>query len=372
MRLGGPRRQLAAARPTPASRRLRGVVRDAWQPSAGAPRRAPPGSCSRGGERTRVTTVAAPDPARRPAGRPGDRPQPGPARPGRPADARSRSPGASARCRRSPPASTCPAGSPCCGSSTGASAVRVRGQGTEFDSLREYVDGDDVRCIDWRATARRRTVVVRTWQPERDRRVVLVLDTSRTSAGRVDDVPRLDAAMDAALLLAALAARAGDRVDLARRRPAGPRPGRRREPRRDAARRPGQDAMAAARARARWRRTGRRWPAQVGSHGPAARAGRACSPRSSRRRSRRACCRRSPALTRHHRVVLASVRDPALSSDGRRRATASTRCTTPRRPSSTLALRERTADCCSASASHVIDAEPERPAASRSPTTTCC
>jgi uncharacterized protein (DUF58 family) len=56
-------------------------------------------------------------------------------------------------------------------------------------------------------------VVVRTWQPERDRRVVLVLDTSRTSAGRVADVPRLDSAMDAALLLAALAARAGDRVD---------------------------------------------------------------------------------------------------------------------------------------------------------------
>ena len=55
--------------------------------------------------------------------------------------------------------------------------------------------------------------MVRTWQPERDRRVVLVLDTSRTSAGRVDDVPRLDSAMDAALLLAALAARAGDRVD---------------------------------------------------------------------------------------------------------------------------------------------------------------
>ena len=44
--------------------------------------------------------------------------------------------------------------------------------------------------------------------------MVLVLDTSRTSAGRVGDMPRLDAAMDAALLLAALAARAGDRVDL--------------------------------------------------------------------------------------------------------------------------------------------------------------
>lgn len=96
----------------------------------------------------------------------------------------------------------------------GRSAVRTRGQGTEFDSLRDYVDGDDVRSIDWRATARRRHVVVRTWQPERDRRVVLVLDTSRTSAARVGDEPRLDAAMDAALLLAALASRAGDRVDL--------------------------------------------------------------------------------------------------------------------------------------------------------------
>ena len=96
----------------------------------------------------------------------------------------------------------------------GRAAVRVRGQGTEFDSLREYVRGDDVRSIDWRASARTRTVVVRTWQPERDRRVVIVLDTSRTSAGRVEDVPRLDSAMDAALLLASLAARAGDRVDL--------------------------------------------------------------------------------------------------------------------------------------------------------------
>ncbi|MBR7560502.1 DUF58 domain-containing protein, partial [Mycobacterium tuberculosis] len=63
-------------------------------------------------------------------------------------------------------------------------------------------------------TARRRSVVVRTWQPEKDRHIVIVLDTSRTSAGRVGDAPRLDAAMDAALLLASLASHAGDRVDL--------------------------------------------------------------------------------------------------------------------------------------------------------------
>ena len=100
--------------------------------------------------------------------------------------------------------------------------VLIRGQGTEFDSLREYVIGDDVRSIDWRATARRADVVVRTWRPERDRRVVIVLDTGRTSAGRVGvdptaadpgGWPRLDWSMDAALLLAALASRAGDHVD---------------------------------------------------------------------------------------------------------------------------------------------------------------
>ncbi len=96
----------------------------------------------------------------------------------------------------------------------GRAAVQVRGAGTEFDSLREYVIGDDVRSIDWRATARRADVVVRTWRPERDRRVLVVVDTSRTSAVRVLDAPRLEASIEAALLLATLATHAGDRVEL--------------------------------------------------------------------------------------------------------------------------------------------------------------
>ena len=96
----------------------------------------------------------------------------------------------------------------------GRAAVQVRGAGTEFDSLREYVVGDDVRSIDWRASARRADVVVRTWRPERDRRVLVVVDTSRTSAVRVLDAPRLDASIEAALMLTALASRAGDRVEL--------------------------------------------------------------------------------------------------------------------------------------------------------------
>jgi uncharacterized protein (DUF58 family) len=96
----------------------------------------------------------------------------------------------------------------------GSQVTRGRGQGTEFDALRSYVLGDDVRSIDWRATARAGHVVVRTWRPERDRRIYCVLDTGRTSAVRVGGVPRLDAAIDAALLLSVLATRAEDRVDL--------------------------------------------------------------------------------------------------------------------------------------------------------------
>ncbi|SPT53328.1 Uncharacterized conserved protein (some members contain a von Willebrand factor type A (vWA) domain) [Actinomyces bovis] len=96
----------------------------------------------------------------------------------------------------------------------GRSAVMVRGAGTEFDSLREYVVGDDVRSIDWRSTARRGGVVVRTWRPERDRRVLLILDTGRLACARLGDATRMDAQIEAALLLSALASHAGDRVDV--------------------------------------------------------------------------------------------------------------------------------------------------------------
>lgn len=96
----------------------------------------------------------------------------------------------------------------------GRSAVMVRGAGTEFDSLREYVVGDDVRSIDWRSTARRGEVVVRTWRPERDRRVLVVVDTGRLACSRLGESTRLDAQIEAVLLLSALASHAGDRVDV--------------------------------------------------------------------------------------------------------------------------------------------------------------
>ncbi len=196
----------------PARRTVRGQVRDAWVPSAGATNnrhqlRLPGGErrrfatpllpTRRGDRRTDRVTVRTHGPLQL-AARQRSRAVPGAIRALPPFRSRKHLPSRLARLRQL----------------DGRSAVRTRGQGTEFDSLRDYVEGDDVRSIDWRATARRQSVVVRTWQPERDRRVIIVLDTSRTSAARVGDEPRLDAAMDASLLLATLASRAGDRIDL--------------------------------------------------------------------------------------------------------------------------------------------------------------
>ena len=100
----------------------------------------------------------------------------------------------------------------------GQASVQVRGQGTEFDSLREYAAGDDVRSIDWRATARSARTMVRTWRPERDRHVLMVLDTSRWAAGRIGtgeaDQLRLDAGIEVCLLMAALGSASGDRMSL--------------------------------------------------------------------------------------------------------------------------------------------------------------
>jgi uncharacterized protein (DUF58 family) len=192
-------------------RALRGVLRDAWQPSMQASGRAkltvPPGGrvavtttlapTRRGDKSSGLVTVRSVGPLGL-AGRQGSRLLPWTVRVLPPFLSRRHLPEKLAMLRLL----------------DGQHRSVIRGQGTEFDSLREYVVGDDVRSIDWRSSAKASDVMVRTWRPERDRRIVIVLDTGRTSAGRVAGVPRLDSAMDAALLLAALAARAGDRVDL--------------------------------------------------------------------------------------------------------------------------------------------------------------
>ena len=201
-------------------RRFRGKIRDAWPPSAGAAPRTHTVDVA-AGQRQHVDTVLRP--VRRGdqraaaltarsigplglAGRQSSQTVPGQVRVLPPFLSRKHLPSRLAKLREI----------------DGLLPTLIRGQGTEFDSLREYVVGDDVRSIDWRATARRADVMVRTWRPERDRRVVIVLDTGRMAAGRVGvdpaaadpaGWPRLDWSMDAALLLAALASRAGDHVD---------------------------------------------------------------------------------------------------------------------------------------------------------------
>ncbi|MDF2049220.1 DUF58 domain-containing protein [Arthrobacter sp. Cr_A7] len=193
------------------NRRLRGTLRDGWQPSAGA--RNPVQDIDIPAHESRRVTVRL-QPVRR-----GDLKAPhvtlrsfGPLR----LAARQRTIECPGAVRVLPPFHArrhLPSKLRKLRELDGKAAVQIRGAGTEFDSLRDYVRGDDVRSIDWRATARRSSVVVRTWRPERDRRVVMVLDTSRTSAARIDDETRLDTGMEAALLLGVLAERGGDRVD---------------------------------------------------------------------------------------------------------------------------------------------------------------
>jgi uncharacterized protein (DUF58 family) len=89
---------------------------------------------------------------------------------------------------------------------------RVRSEGREFESLREYREGDDRRSIDWKATARRGRPYVRLHQPERNQQVLLLLDCGRHMAGAVDGRRKLDHAVDAALRLARVALAQGDLV----------------------------------------------------------------------------------------------------------------------------------------------------------------
>lgn len=96
----------------------------------------------------------------------------------------------------------------------GLRSAQGRGGGTEFDALREYSVDDEFRRIDWAATARAGKPIVRTYRAERNQTVLLLLDAGRTMAGRVEGVPRLDHAMDAVMMLTAVATRLGDRAGL--------------------------------------------------------------------------------------------------------------------------------------------------------------
>ena len=94
----------------------------------------------------------------------------------------------------------------------GVTPVRRLGEGRLFESLREWVPGDDVRNIDWKATARRGKVIARQYEAERRQQVLLVLDTGRLLSGEIAGVARLDYVVQAALELAYAAAQHDDNV----------------------------------------------------------------------------------------------------------------------------------------------------------------
>jgi len=89
-----------------------------------------------------------------------------------------------------------------------------RGEGRDFESLRDYVRGDEMRHISWTATARRGKLVTRQYQMERDQTILIALDAGRLMTARIENETKLDSAVHAALALMSAAARAGDNAGL--------------------------------------------------------------------------------------------------------------------------------------------------------------
>ncbi len=97
----------------------------------------------------------------------------------------------------------------------GLRQLRRDGRGTEFARLRDYTQGDSVREVDWKATARRGRPVTRVMESERSQSVLICIDAGRAMAAKVDGLTKLDHAVNAALFLSFVAVKNGDRVGLA-------------------------------------------------------------------------------------------------------------------------------------------------------------
>lgn len=92
----------------------------------------------------------------------------------------------------------------------GISRLRILGQGSEFESLRHYTAGDEMSCVDWKATAKRARLIVRNREPERQQNVLVAIDVGRATLGEFQGMSRLDYFINAALMLAGVALRQGD------------------------------------------------------------------------------------------------------------------------------------------------------------------
>jgi uncharacterized protein (DUF58 family) len=93
-------------------------------------------------------------------------------------------------------------------------AVR-RGEGREFESMRDYVRGDELRHISWTATARRAKLTTRQYQIERDQTILIAIDAGRLMTGRIEGETKFDSAIHACLALMSMAARGGDNAGIA-------------------------------------------------------------------------------------------------------------------------------------------------------------
>jgi uncharacterized protein (DUF58 family) len=96
----------------------------------------------------------------------------------------------------------------------GLRPTRLRGTGLEFESLRGYVPGDEPRHIDWKASARKQSLITRQYDVERSRHLILLLDAGRTMASRGEGLSKLDHAVNAAMLLSYVAVQHDDRIGL--------------------------------------------------------------------------------------------------------------------------------------------------------------
>ena len=96
----------------------------------------------------------------------------------------------------------------------GIRSVRLRGEGTSFASLRAYSVGDDPRHIDWKATAKRRTLITREYAVEQGQTVMILVDAGRMMTQQAGALPRFEHVLASALSLADVAASGGDRVGL--------------------------------------------------------------------------------------------------------------------------------------------------------------
>lgn len=94
----------------------------------------------------------------------------------------------------------------------GVRIMRRRGQGLEFSHLREYREGDLTRQIDWKATARRRKLISREYQDEKNQHVVAMIDCGGRMRSKDGDLSHFDHVLNASLLLSHVALSQGDSV----------------------------------------------------------------------------------------------------------------------------------------------------------------